>query len=675
MATAAQAIPQAGVGTARNVLLITVDTLRADVLGFAGNTVVETPALDALAAAGRVFTDAHAHNVMTLPSHANILTGLYPYQHGVRHNAGFALPEEVATLATVLQEAGFATAAYVAAFPLDSRFGLARGFDVYDDDFGAEAHEQLFSYSERRGSEVVTRAAGWWRQHDGERRFLWVHLFDPHAPYAPPEPFRSRFARRPYLGEVSAVDSFLAPLLDGFLAGREAPTLIVLTSDHGEGLGEHGELTHGLFAYEPTLKVPLVLWGPGVERGRDSRPAGHVDLVPTILGAAGVEPPPRLPGHSLLAASEAPPEAYYFEALASNLDLDWAPLRGVLMNGKKLIVLPLPELYDLRQDPDESENLLRAERSTAAAMARRLPAESRWPPAPGEVSAEEVARLRSLGYLSGGAARKDRTYTAADDPKNLVALDRKINRMMELSSLGRHRAAIVLGREVLAEESSALVYTLLATAMLKAGDSGDAIALMRRAEEAEAANRELLRLLGLTLVWAGQAEKALLLLEPLAAEETDLEARNHLAVALTALGRYREATAILERIVARDPTNARAWENLSFAAVESASYDKALDYARRAIDLDSGLASSWNNLGVALYNLGRARQAIDAWKRAAELAPNEYETLFNLGVVEAETGDLAAARMTLRRFLESAPSPLYDRQRQRARELLGRFGS
>ncbi|MBV8199911.1 MAG: sulfatase, partial [Acidobacteria bacterium] len=247
-----------------DLLLITIDTLRADAPGFGGRRPSPTPLLDRLAAGGRVFTAAHAHNVVTLPSHTNILTGLYPFQHGVRDNEGFRVPAGVPTLATVLHAAGYATGAFVGAYPLDSWFGLNRGFDVYDDHYPKGSHPDQFLFAERKGDKVVPPALAWWQGPRGRRRFMWAHLFDPHAPYEPAEPYASRFPGNPYLGEVAAADGYLAPLLEPFLAGAETPALIVVTGDHGESLGEHGEETHGLFAYESTLHVPLLLWGPGV---------------------------------------------------------------------------------------------------------------------------------------------------------------------------------------------------------------------------------------------------------------------------------------------------------------------------------------------------------------------------------------------------------------------------
>ncbi len=656
----------------QSAILITVDTLRADVLGFAGNTRVATPALDRLAAGGRVFDSAHAHCVTTLPSHASILTGLYPYQHGARHNGGFVLDQELPTLASTLRNAGFSTAAFVGAFPVASRFGLGRGFEVYDEDFGdAQGAGDVFSYSERGGGEVVERSLAWWRARAGERRFMWLHLFDPHAPYAPPEPFKTRFAGDPYLGEVSAVDAFLSELLSGFLDGSEEPALIVFTSDHGEALGDHGELTHGLFAYESTLKVPLVVWGAGVEPGRDSRPARHVDLLPTVLEALGVEPPAGLPGRSLLAPAAGHPDVSFFEALSADLGDGWAPLRGVLKGGRKYVDLPIAELYELGADPAEADNLFPHQRRSAGALAELLPAESVWPPEIGEIPDDERARLRSLGYLGGPTAKKT-GYGPEDDPKRLLALDQKVQRMAELSAV-EPRQAIELGREILAARPSmGVVYVYLSNLLLRSGDPGQAIQVMRRARQQGLAGRDLERQLGLTLITAGKAAQAVEILEPLTGDEGtgDAEARSFLALAYTYLGRTREAEVILRQLLAADPANPRIHENLSFLAITTGRYQDASEHARDALDLDPGLASSWNNLGVALYNLDLKAPAVDAWRRSLELAPGDADTLLNVGVVEADLGNRAAAREALTHFLEVAFGLGNEAKRQQAREIL-----
>jgi arylsulfatase A-like enzyme/cytochrome c-type biogenesis protein CcmH/NrfG len=662
-------------GTAKgaDVVLITIDTLRADAPGFMGNATVQTPVLDRLAAAGRVYTDTHAHNVVTLPSHTNILTGLYPFQHGVRDNSGFVLDAKVPTLGTRLREAGYATAAFVGAYPLDSRFGLSRGFDVYDDHYPLGTNPEDFVIAERRGDQVVAAALAWWNAAAGKPRFLWVHLYDPHAAYDPPEPFASRYRDAPYLGEVAAVDSYLAPLLDPQLSGRERPALIVMTADHGESLGEHGELTHGLFAYEPTLKVPLVLWGKGVTPGRDDRAARHVDIVPTVLRALGFPVPPELPGRSLLA----PPEAgvSYFESLTTSLNRGWAPLRGVLRDHRKMIDLPLPELYDLVQDPHEERNRFGEDRRTAADLRQALPAESAWPPAKGQVSAEEEARLRSLGYSAGQARAKDR-YTAADDPKNLVKLDETIHLVIDAYSRRQYERAVALAREVVQERPDmADGYEHLALALRQLERHDEAVAVLRDGVRRAGDRESLRRQLGLALSESGHAREAVDVLAPLAqAEAADSTTLNAYGIALSDAGRQDEAAAALQRVVAKYPEDPKGYENQGIVALRRGKVPEARDALRHALELNPSLPIAWNTLGVALYQLEGPPAALDAWQHSVALDGTQYDALYNYGLVAAEAGRPEQARQALLRFVQTAPPRRWGAEIQKARQLLARLG-
>lgn len=674
-------------GPARDVLLVTIDTLRADALGFAGNPRADTPVLDRLAAEGRAFTRAHAHNVVTLPSHANILTGRLPYEHGIRDNGGFVLGPELPTAATLFREAGFATAAVVAAFPLDARFGLDRGFDLYDDRYPEGVGTTEFRFNERRGDEVVERAQAWWRENAGERRFLWVHLFDPHAPYEPPEPFASRFAEDRYLGEVAAVDAFLAPLLEPFLEGGEdAPALVVVTSDHGEGLGDHGELTHGLFAYESTLRVPLVLWGAGVEPGTSDAEVAHVDLLPTMLDAAEVSVPPELPGRSLLAASPAEPPATYFEALSASLNRGWAPLRGVLQGGEKLIVLPVPELYDLAEDPGEEHNLYERKRRRSRALAGLLPEESRWPPPrdPGRgpdrtpASGEERRALRSLGYLTGSAPAKS-SYGPEDDPKNLVEVDRRVHRFIDLYQSGRLEEATEVARTIVRKQPDMGVgYDHLGQVLLERGLEGEALRVLEQALDRGVATPSGLRQLALLYARGGRAPQAVELLRPLVgdrgdADAADPETLNVLGVALSEAGRQDEAQSALERVFRRDPRNPEAHQNLALVALRREDWPAARNHARQALEINDRLPHAWNYLGVALYNLERPAEGLDAWEQALALDPEDFDLLYNLGIVAAQTGDVGRARDALERFVAEAPADRYGPDIAQARELLRRL--
>jgi len=657
-----------------DILLITIDTLRADAPGFMGNRRGTTPVLDRLAAQGRVFTDTHAHNVVTLPSHTNTLTGLYPYQHGVRDNSGFRLPPSVPTLATVLRGAGYATGAFVSSFSLDSQFGLNRGFQVYDDRSTLGADTQEFVLPERRGNETVAAALAWWRQQKGNPRFLWVHLFDPHAPYDPPEPFAARFKDNPYLGEVAAADSFLAPLLDPLLAGKEPPCFVVVTADHGEALGDHGELTHGLFAYEPTLKVPLVLWGPGVTPGRDARPARHVDIFPTVLQAAGTAVPasPRHPGASLLKPPRAGEDSY-FESLSDTLNRGWAPLRGLLRDGHKYIALPLPEAYDLPRDPREERNLVDTDRAAARAAFGALPKESAWPPprtAP--AGAEEEAKLRSLGYVSSTAPSRQ-TYGPEDDPKKLIHLDTKIHQVIERYGQGRLDEAVRLARDVVATRPSMpLGQSLLAQALLESGKTAEALEVMQKARAQRAASDSLLRQLGLTLAETGKTAEALDILRPLA-QTGDPQSMNALATALSEAGQQKDAWELVQKILKADPDDAKACEELGLIELRLSHWEPARAASQRSVALQRQRPLAWNNLGVALYQLGRREEAVDAWQQAVTYKPDLWDALWNLGLKAAEIGRTRQARAALDLFAAGAPPARYGDDIKKAREILGRL--
>jgi arylsulfatase A-like enzyme/tetratricopeptide (TPR) repeat protein len=656
-----------------DVLLVTIDTLRHDAVGFAGNPRAATPTLDRLAAAGRVFPDTHAHNVVTLPSHANILTGLYPHQHGVRDNSGFVLDARFPTLATLLHGAGYATAAFVGAFPLDARFGLGRGFDVYDDRYPEGSTPTAFVIAERPGDQVVGPALAWWRANAGRKRFLWVHLYDPHAPYAPPEPFASRHADDPYLGEVAATDAFLAPLVAPFLDGREEPAVVAVTSDHGEALGDHGELTHGLFAYEATLKVPLVVWGPGIEPGVDERPAAHVDLLPTLLAAVGVEAPEGLPGRSLLGPPGDGERQLYFEALSPYLNRGWAPLRGVLAGGHKAIDLPLPELYDLARDPAEEENLVAGERRAFATLRAVLPTEAVWPPRARAVSGEEAARLRSLGYLAGSPGTRT-SFTPEDDPKRLVGLDRKIHRLIDLYSRGDLAAAAALGREVVAERPGMSAgYEHLTLVLRQQEDVAGAVEVLETALRRGAASPAIVRELGLSLAEAGRAEEAVRVLEPVAAGGDDVEALNALGAAYFTAGRLAEAETALRRSLERDPGNVKALESLGAVALGAGRVPEAVRHLDQALAGNPALPIAWNTLGVARYQLGDPRGAVAAWERSIALDPRQFDALYNLGIVAAEVGDRVKARAALEQFVATAPRARFAGDIAEARRLLTRL--
>ena len=651
-----------------DVILITIDTLRADALGFAGNTRVKTPYLDSLAARGTVFTNAHAHNVVTLPSHANILTGLYPYQHGIRDNAGFTLDAKYRTLGAMMKKAGYSTAAFVSAFPLDSRFGLNAGFDVYDDKYREASNPLDFVVQERPAEETLNAARKWYEAARG-KKFLWIHLYDPHAPYDPPPPYREQYRDAPYLGEVAYVDDQLSRFLPPVL--RSHPnTLLIITGDHGEALGDHGELTHGLFAYESTLKVPLIIVDPADSPRKDEKYVRHVDLVPTVLHRIGAKVPPGLPGHPLL--PDAPAGDSYFEAISASLNRGWAPLVGMIHGGRKYIDLPLPELYDLAADPDEKRNLAESDRRDLFAI-RKLLADAA-PPAQNikrSVDPAQKAQLMSLGYLSGSAEKK--TYTVADDPKNLVDVDNQLHEVVALYQTGQLPKAIETARKVLKRDPNIKVAQEMLAFMLEQSENpAAAIDMLRRAVERGAANEPMKVRLGLLLSETGQAREAVDVLRPFASGR-DPDVLNAYGIALADSGDLRAAQAQFERALSIDHTNATAYQNIGVVALRRGDVGAARASLAKALALNDRLPMALNLMGVIDMKSGHPDQAIDWWRKAVKADPRLYDAMYNLAIVSSRTGRNDVAREALHRFIDTAPPQRYADDIATARALLGQL--
>lgn len=674
----------------RDVLLVTIDTLRADALGTYGGRAA-TPRLDRLAAAGYRFDAAHAHSVVTLPSHASILTGLYPFSHGIHDNSGYRLRPGVPTLAGRLHTKGYATGAFVGAFPLDARFGLDAGFDVYDDRYGTAARPSELAMPERSADAVVAAASRWIAGQHGHW-FAWVHLYDPHAPYRPPPPLDREYASDPYAGEVASVDRALGPLLDA-LGRRPRPVLVIVTADHGEALGAHGEATHGLFAYEETLRVPLIVsatdLAPRASPRASSLPARHIDILPTVIDGLGLPAENGLPGRSLLEAIErggggAAPS--YFEALTASLNRGWAPLRGVILGKEKYIRLPIPELYDLSADRREARNLLPGAADRAAALENLLSrllseappggsdrSDAGDPSAGRQVeSADTRSRLQALGYVSGGRQARPTGWTEADDPKRLIALDQAVQRGIEQYQLGDvHRAREIFESVVRQRPAMATPYLHLAFMAWEAGEPARAIDTLRRALNAGAASGEVKSQLGIYLAQGGRpGEAAALLREAVAADPDDLDAWNGLAIALAALGRGQEAAAVLTDLAARYPTSAATFENLGTLMLSSGDLPGARGAFTRALALDADLPVALNGLGVVELRSGRREAAIASWRRVVTLDPRQFDALYNLGVAMMNRGDAAGARPYLQQFAASAPPAFYRQELRKVRAWL-----
>lgn len=628
-----------------NLVLVTIDTLRADRLPAWGYGGIETPELDALVRAGVRFAGAVSTVPFTLPAHSSILTGRYPPAHGVRENVGYVLGEDLPTLAELLAEAGYDTGGFVSSFVLDGRWGVGRGFDTYFDDFDAPADERANMGSvQRDGAETVAAAVAWLDERSGELPFfLWLHLYEPHDPYTPPEPYRSRYAGRPYDGEVAYADELVGRLVAAleeraFLAG----TALAVTADHGEGLGDHGEAFHGFFVYDSTVHVPLVLRLPGDEgAGRVvAAPVSHVDLLPTFLELAAVPAPPGIDGTSLLPLARGRRDTsapVYSESLYPLLHYGWAPLRALRHGSLKYIEAPDPELFDLAADPRERENVVRARRAELARLRADLAAlrdrseKDAGAAAPADLDEETLERLEALGYLAGGGGvtLAEEHERERADPKEKVHLHRLV--MAAQSALGAGDEALARRQleQAVAEDAELLdAHQMLGSLDSRAGNQEAAIARFSRALELDPEHAA--SLFGL-------------------------------ASAYRKLGRLDEALLGFERLLALSPRDTKAALAASEILVARQELPRALELLDRAAEGREAPALLDNLRGEVLALMGRTAEARAAFASALEAKPDLAQPHFNLAVLAEEAGDAVAAREHYERTVELAPGHLQAR--------------
>lgn len=670
----------AGVLKGANVLLVTIDTLRADHVGSYESTaaLALTPRLDALAREGLRFDTAYTAVPMTLPAHTSLMTGQYPTVHGVRDNGSFRFDGTRPTLASVLKSAGYRTAAFVGAFVLDARFGLNHGFDHYDDFYRPQQAGATIHVVERDAEHVVTPAAKWIRGAD-RPWFAWVHLYDPHEPYAPPEPHRSRYAADAYSGEIAYADDQLGRLIDEVRsAGVLDNTLVVVASDHGEALGDHGERTHGLFVYNATLRVPLVAWHRQFRPGVFVPPVRLVDVMPFVLDLVGASVPQGLEGQSLRPALSGEADYQdpdsYFEALNANLTRNWAPLTGVVHGGFKLIDLPLPELYDLRQDAAEAENLYVKRPDVSRQLEGRLDrvTQGAASPATGAVDPETAQRLRSLGYIVAPAAEKKTAFTARDDPKRLIELNQALDRAVDAFTSGQTDEAIRMLEQVIHDRPDfTLAYDRLGFVYYKTGRLPDAIAALERAINAGAVDAALLAALGEYLQEAGQLDRSMTMLQAsLKMNPNQMDAYEKLGVTYTRMGRAVEAEATFRKLIDLDPGSATTYNNIGSLFLSRGRYQEAIEYLGRALTLNPEMAAAHNGLGVAYARTGDMARAIEEWKAAVQLNPRQFDTLYNVGTALLRLNRPDEARPYLEQFLRTAPSDRYGADLQRVKGML-----
>jgi arylsulfatase A-like enzyme/Flp pilus assembly protein TadD len=651
-----------------NVLLVTIDTLRPDRLSCYSPKYLRTQRIDSLAARGILFERAFAQDPITLASHANILLGLTPPAHGVSENSKSVVPDEFLSLAELLKAQGYATGAFVSSFSLDSRFGLDQGFDVYNDAYPSKPAPGL-PISERPAEKTLAVARAWLEAQKG-KWFCWVHLWDPHAPYDPPGPYAAQYKDDPYSGEVAYVDAELGQLFQWLEAhGGLDRTLVVLTADHGESLGEHGEMFHSYFAYNSTIWVPLIIAGPGVARAaRIKDYVSHVDIFPTVCDVLGLKIPAGLQGASLLPffkgrTRKARP--IYFESLDAHLNRGWAPLRGLIWDGKKYIDSPIPELYDLEKDFDEKANIapgldLAPYKKSFEAVFRSY-GPSGAVKQPGTSDRETRERLRSLGYIASPVSQTKTSYGPEDDLKTLLPFEQKIDVAWELTQAGRTAESVKILEDIIkARPDFAMAYFRLGNIYDSKGMVDEQLQALERGARANPQNYVMVSGYGITLVDKGRFQKGIEVLSGvIGLFDRDAEVWNSLGVAYWKTGEFDKARTHFEQALALDADDALYNDNMGSFFVATALRKKsaqevetALGYFDTAIAADPELASAYNGKAGALKILGRRDEAIGNWEKALALNPRFDYPAYNLAVSYLEKGDKATALDYCRRYLE-----------------------
>jgi Flp pilus assembly protein TadD len=671
-------------GKGRDLLLVTLDTVRADRVGAYGYGPAETPALDRLAREGVRFENAVAAAPLTLPSHATILTGRLPLRHGLRRNGAGRLPDSVETLATRLQAAGYRTGAFVGSFVLARRYGLDQGFAVYDDDLPRDARSSG-SVSERAGAQVVDRALAWLAGAQGRPSFAWVHLYDAHAPYEPPDPFRARHPD-PYDGEIASVDAQLGRLIGAIEAdGRPERWVVAVVADHGESLGDHGELTHGLLLYEPALRVPLVIRAPGLlTPGRSvEEPLSLADLAPTLAGVLRLSFGDGSDGRDLsgplMRGLEPPPAEVYAETEYPR-SFGWAPQACLRRAGLKYMEAPRRELYDLEADPREASNRAASD-PRSAELGRRLAELRRATVSAAPVADDATARQRlaSLGYVGAEPGRSSDAVPDArplPDPKDRVHLFVRFERASAALHAGQLGDATAAFEALVAADPANPVFRgYLAESNRRRGRHVLAAALYREAVAAAPDDPDVRYNLALTLHETGHPSDAVSELERvLRLDPMRPEAENALGIARLARGDSAGALAAFDRAAALDPSDARVHNNRGNLLRRLDRAVEAERAYRRSAELAPTYPDPLNGLGVLLVERDRVREALPFFERALVADASFHEARLNRAIALDTIGDAAHAAEAYRAFRAASLSdPAFAEQRRIAGELLARL--
>lgn len=656
------------------VILFSIDTLRSDRLPAYGYEGVETPALDTFAAESVLFEHAYTHAPMTLPAHASLLTGLEPNRHGVRTNVGYRLETgSHPWLPRLLADEGYRTAAAVSAMVLRAATGLSEGFELFEDGIVQRGWGQL-GESQRSGHETLARIRPWLEQVGQEPFLLLFHIFEPHRPFEPPSDLRERYGAT-YDAEVAAADRVVAAFFDVLRElGLYDRSLIILLSDHGEGLGDHGDPEHGPLLYREVLQVPLMVRLPGARRGdtRVAEPVQLVDVFPTVVELLGLESPAELGGRSLLGRL---PETrpIYAETYYPRVHFGWSELTGIIEYPYHLIRGPDPELYDLAEDPGETENILRRERRIAARLRKALESREQRFTEPGEVSRQERAQLAALGYLGSAAGAEG----PRADPKAKLPVLRRLGDAYRLFRQGDHAQAVVAYRDVLENEPRlADAWEYLGHSLLQAGAAEEALAAYRRAAELTNGSPHVVLAAAGALLRLGRLQEAASH-AAIAAESFPGDANNFLARIALEQGDLESAARRIEQALDTHPDHPTYLVTKARLLLERDQLPETLELADRVEgELEKGtdrnlVQGIYFVRGQAEARLGNGDAAERAFEREIDLFPHELAAYTHLSLLHALQGDAEAAGRTLQRMLEANPAPRAYAEAARTLRVLG----
>jgi arylsulfatase A-like enzyme/tetratricopeptide (TPR) repeat protein len=656
----------------RNLLLITLDTVRADRLGCYHYAAAQTPQIDRLAASGLRFEQATTTVPLTLPAHSSLMTGTFPGWHGVKDNGGFYLDDDQLTLAEVLRDRGFRTGGFIGAFVLDRRWGIAQGFDRYFDEFDLDrfANAAAMDMIQRPGSDVVDHALEWLRADSTRPFFAWAHLYDAHTPYEAPEEFQKRFPRTrdgAYDAEIASVDTQVGRLVEALRAdGRLDDTLVVVVADHGEMLGEHGELTHGFFIYEAATHIPLIISGPGVPAGVVPDQVRIVDVMPTALSLLGIPIPKQVQGSDVmpLARGRHLGLVAHAESWYPRYHYGWSELRSIQDGRFKLIRAPRPELYDLATDPHEERNRSSESVSRMDVFGRALDefevhtARAGAQRAPRAVDSEAEERLAALGYVAGGASAKAIEGPARGDPKDKIELYNLLKEASSLSVEGKIDEAIATVRDALARDPDIVEgHMLLGNFLKKAKRSEDAIAAYRDAVARDDENQSALFSLALAYKDEGRLDEAQVGFE----RARELDPRNgrvlwQLADLWMRKGDYTRADAVLTDALERKIDEDRLLLKLGESRIEAKRFDEAERVLKTALEKKPGLALARFDLGLAYEGKGQIDEAIASYEAELSANPKAYRAAFNAAKLQQKRGRTSDAVALFRKVVEIEPT-------------------